>query len=405
MPVDGLGRPTWKKAMNVCSLFLVCIISPSTSSVFSRAIPDMMAEFKTTDQYVSSFVLSVYMLGYAFELYGHTPLYHICTVLFTLCTWRCGAMHSVSELAILLFLAGVGGGSVFAEVLSSVADMTVKKRRGAIPTAGSYINDAWGWRWIFHIIAILGGCATFLSMICLWETSESALIRRKTKQIRGKTGNPNHRSQLEVATGLAKLAIFLQAMSMPLRLMLSSSILLTSLIITIGYGWIYILYTTLPTTFSVTYRWAPKEIGLAYLGTTVGNFIGMVAAGGLSDGIVKRRAARGDSRPAIQLLPMIFFWPLVSVGLLAFVGTGIIVVGAMSAIFFTSTYILNAYPSHSASGIAAASVLRSLIRGFAPLFANKLYHNLYAGSAFSLLAFVALVCAPEPWLFYRYGKR
>ncbi|RYN41883.1 hypothetical protein AA0112_g1960 [Alternaria arborescens] len=45
------------------------------------------------------------------------------------------------------------------------------------------------------------------------------------------------------------------AMFMPLRMLfLSRPIFFTSLLTAIGYGYIYVLYTTLPTTFVETYK-------------------------------------------------------------------------------------------------------------------------------------------------------
>ncbi|KAI4959130.1 hypothetical protein J4E86_002851 [Alternaria arbusti] len=209
-------------------------------------------------------------------------------------------------------------------------------------------------------------------------------------------------------------------MVMPLRMLfLSRPIFFTSLLTAIGYGSLYILYTTIPTTFVETYGWAPKNLGLAYLGTAVGNLIGMLGGGAISDSLVKRKALKGDMRPENRLLPMIFWFPLVSIGLFIYawtaqygvhwiaplIGTAVFGAGSMSAIFFTGTYILDAYPLHSASGMAACSVMRSLVGGLAPLFSHKMYQKLDVGWSFSLLAFIALAFAPVPWVFYTFGEK
>ncbi|KAF1947689.1 MFS general substrate transporter [Clathrospora elynae] len=445
---DDVANPrnwsTWKKSINIGCIFLMCLVSPFTSSVIAPAIPYIMADFKSTDAYLSAFVLSIYILGYAFgpllisplsELYGRLPLYHACNILFTVCTTACAQANSLKTLAILRFFAGIGGSSVFALAPSSLADLFVKERRGAAmaligmaynlgpatsPTAGSYLNDAKGWRWIFYLTGILGATSTVLSLFCLSESYELVLLRRKAARLRKETGNTNLRSESDIEPGVGKFGVFRKVMVMPFRMLLfSRPIFFTSLLTAIGYGYIYILYTTIPTTFLGTYHWQPKKIGLAYLGTAVGNLIGMLGGGALSDGLVKRRAAKGDTRPENRLLPMIFFWPLVSVGLFIYAytaefhmpwiaplaGTAVFGIGAMSAIFFTGTYILDAYPTNSASGMAASSVMRSLIGGLAPLFSHKMYDKLGVGLAFSLLAFIALLFAPVPWVFYRFGEK
>jgi MFS family permease len=176
------------------------------------------------------------------------------------------------------------------------------------PLAGSYLNNARGWRWIFYLTAILGGAVTLLTILCMSETYEPVLLRRKAVQLRKQTGNTSLQSKSDVDAGTGKLKAFHGAMAMPLRMLLfSSPIFFTSLLTAIDYGWIYILYTTLPDTFMYTYNWAPKSIGLAYLGTAVGNLIGMLGGGVVSDALIKRRAAIGDTRSENRLLPMICF--------------------------------------------------------------------------------------------------
>ena len=105
---------------------------------------------------------------------------------------------------------------------------------------------------------------------------------------------------------------------MPLRtLFFSKTIFLTGFLTTVAYGSMYILYSTIPTTFLMTYAWQPKHVDLAYLSTAAGELLGMIACAGISDTIVNRRKSIDDdnNRPENRLLPMCFFWPLVSVGL------------------------------------------------------------------------------------------
>jgi MFS family permease len=154
------------------------------------------------------------------------------------------------------------------------------------------------------------------------ETYEPVLLRRKAKRLRNSTGNTSLRARMDLGNGGRKLKAFKEAMLMPFRMLLfCRPIFFTSLLTAIGYGYLLILYTTLLTTFLETYHWKPKTIGLAYLGIGVGNLVGGVVGGMLSDRIVKVRAAKGDTRPENRLLPMIFSWPMVSVGLLVYAWT------------------------------------------------------------------------------------
>lgn len=257
----------------------------------------------------------------------------------------------------------MGGSSVFALAPSSIADMFPREKRGAVmaligvaynigpsvsPIAGSYINAAWGWRWIFYISGGLGVMTTVLNFAGLSESYEPVLLRRKAARMRSRrSGIVGVKSNFDFDDGITRSKVLTRAMLMPLRMLIfSRPILLTSTVTAIGYGCMYILYTTLPTTFLITYSWSPKNLGLAYLGTAVGALVGMVAGAKTSDTVVNKRRRNGDEKPENRLLPMCFFWPCVSIGLLLYawtarnavnwalplMGTSTFGVGAMSAI-------------------------------------------------------------------------
>lgn len=55
--------------------------------------------------------------------------------------------------------------------------------------------------------------------------------------------------------------------------------------------------------------------------------------------------------------------------------------------------------------LAANSVLRSLFGAVFPLFTTYMYQDLGIHWASSIPAFLALVCIPFPFLFYKYGEK
>jgi hypothetical protein len=70
-----------------------------------------------------------------------------------------------------------------------------------------------------------------------------------------------------------------------------------------------------------------------------------------------------------------------------------------------STYLIDAYGIHSASALAANTVLRSLFGAVLPLAGPPMYNALGLGWGNSLLGFVALGMIPIPLLFWKYGER
>ena len=87
-------------------------------------------------------------------------------------------------------------------------------------------------------------------------------------------------------------------------------------------------------------------------------------------------------------------------------GSGMAFGSGMVFVFLSiMNYLIDSYLMYAASVLAANSVLRSLFGSVFPLFTNQMYNNLGIYWASSILAFLALACAPFPFLFYRYGAR
>jgi hypothetical protein len=68
-------------------------------------------------------------------------------------------------------------------------------------------------------------------------------------------------------------------------------------------------------------------------------------------------------------------------------------------------YLIDAYTIFAASVLAANAVLRSLFGAAFPLFTTQMYHNLGIHWASTIPAFLALICVPMPFLFYKFGPQ
>ena len=146
--------------------------------MFAPGVPQVMDDFHSTDINLSSFVVSVYVLGYAFgpiviaplsELYGRLPLYHACNILFVILTIACAVSSNLNMLIGFRFLEGTFGSAPLTLGGGTIADMIVQQKRGGVmaiwamgplmgpvigPVAGGYLSQAIGWRWVFWVIAI-----------------------------------------------------------------------------------------------------------------------------------------------------------------------------------------------------------------------------------------------------------
>ena len=86
--------------------------------MFAPGVPELMEEFKSKNVLLASFVVSVYILGFAIgplffapmsEIYGRLPIYHSCNLGFLLMTIACAKAPNLNALIGFRFLAGVFG--------------------------------------------------------------------------------------------------------------------------------------------------------------------------------------------------------------------------------------------------------------------------------------------------------
>jgi len=115
--------------------------SPFGSSMFAPAVPEVMQEFSSTNVDLASFVVSVYILGYAFgplviapmsELYGRLPVYHVNTGLFIVFNIACAKSASLPMLIAFRFLAGIAGSCPLTVGSGTIADCFRQEERGKV---------------------------------------------------------------------------------------------------------------------------------------------------------------------------------------------------------------------------------------------------------------------------------
>lgn len=118
---------------------MLTIDSPLASSMLAPGIPQIMTDFQSTNTTLASFVVSVYVLGYAFgplfiaplsELYGRLPTYHTCNILFVIFTIACAVSSNLNMLIGFRFLAGTAGSCPLTLSGGTLGDMIVQEKRG-----------------------------------------------------------------------------------------------------------------------------------------------------------------------------------------------------------------------------------------------------------------------------------
>lgn len=146
--------------------------------MMAPAVPQIMEDFESTSQTESTFVVSIFILGFAFgplflaplsELYGRIPVYHVCNTLFVIFSACCALSTGMPMLMAFRFLSGVVGVAVITCGSGSIADMMPAEQRGRAmslwslgplagpvigPVCAGFLVEAKGWRWVFWVITI-----------------------------------------------------------------------------------------------------------------------------------------------------------------------------------------------------------------------------------------------------------
>jgi hypothetical protein len=138
-PLNPLNFSSWLKILNTALVSGICFVTPLASSMFAPGVPQLMAEFKSTNVLLASFVVSVYVLGFAFgplflaplsEIYGRLPIYHVCNVGFLALTIACAVSTNLNMLIAFRFLEGVFGSAPLTNGGGTIADLFVQEKRG-----------------------------------------------------------------------------------------------------------------------------------------------------------------------------------------------------------------------------------------------------------------------------------
>ena len=171
--------------------------------------------------------------------------------------------------------------------------------------------------------------------------------------------------------------------------------------------------------FVEQYGWSTGLTGLSFVGVGVGQIVGILIVGYVSDASVLRRtgANNGKFEPEMRLAPSIWFawlipisffiygwtvdkkvhWIAPILGMFPF-GVGLMVVFAL-----ISTYVIDAFTDYAASAQACVTLTRSAVGGVLPLVAPAMYARLGLGWGNTLLGFLAAaLIVPGPALIFRY---
>ncbi|KAJ4251419.1 hypothetical protein NW762_011401 [Fusarium torreyae] len=416
------------------------------STVMAPALPIIAKDLDmTATQSVMS--LSIYLLATAFgplvigplsEVYGRKTILHVSNVWFLVWNVACGFTNSKELLIGARFLAGFGASAVYALGAGVLGDIWRPDQRGKSlgwymvipllgaavgPIIGGFMTDRVSWRWMFWSTSLFQLAMAALSFTTFRETYAPAILKARAKKLRKETGEPYYTYLERTQEGHSVKRVLGQAMSRPLRLLAFHPIIQVSAVISaIGYGLLYIVLTSFGELWSQHYHHSIEISGLHYIACALGELIGSQLGAPLMDYLFRRMEHRagGQHVPEHRIPLMLMGAFIAPAGFIAYgwcaqyrvhwawvdVAMCITMFGMQITGMPLQAYMMDSYPDHTSSALAAEQFPRSLAAFLFPLFTPKMYAALGYGWGNSAMALAKLVLeVAAPYMLWKFGAR
>lgn len=459
---DPKNWPRWRKWLIVGVILLVDLTVSWGASGYSPASTKFTKDFGVSSE-IGTLGLSIYVAGLALgpmalaplsevglmfpwyleiqlivlQYFGRTPLYIVpygCFLLFLLGT---ALVQNLGGFLVLRFLSGFFSAVTIANFGGTIADLWDVRHTGIAmsvflwaATVGSpsgYFLFSWvaqyrGWRDVFWaLLGVCGGFWIIMSVVLILcdETRHSILLLRRAKAERRRTGSDD----IEVPDAMKQRGVrqlFRIALTRPFRFLFSEAIVIFAALYN---GYLCGLSFLFNTAFSVIFGPSGKgfetyQVGLTFLGICVGISFGPLTnlwqeryyqkrisrAGGAN--IPEARVQLGQVA-AVTFPISLFIFAFTSYVWLSWVGP--VIASALwgwsfyTLILMTYTYVEDSFGIYSASALAAVGLARNLTGAGFPLFGEQFYSTLGFQYASLLLACLALVLMPIPFILARWG--
>ncbi|KAK7987297.1 hypothetical protein PG989_007612 [Apiospora arundinis] len=437
LPQNWSKRRRWLIIIVLSLMSLMVSISLVISTPAASVIAD---EFNNHDRFLSVFFLTVPNLGQVVsplyigplsERYGRVPVCHLFNLLFIAFTMIGGFSHNFATLIVSRFLSGA---SIFSICLNPAitGDLFAKHERGTAmslasmipilgsamgPILGGYVTQYLSWRWTCWLVSIGAAALTPVMAVTLQESYLPVIRRRRLKK-----GN----CAVQAAEGsrprkywkgwnVESLKSFLLLGLRPFIILGSSRVaVLMTLYLSILFGYVSLLASTLASTFQDVYGFSESQSGLVYIALTVGTLTGVLLCTFTLDyffvrGFSRKKPVDGETpRPENRLIPILPAMIAFPAGLLIYGWTlekrahwMVPAIGSMLCGFSLASsttpimsYLVDIFDVRSASAIAAVLPLRYLAGAFLPVASPYMYARLGHGWANTLLALILLVIVP-----------
>ncbi|KAI0295149.1 major facilitator superfamily domain-containing protein [Multifurca ochricompacta] len=414
-PNDPANPQNWS-SLYKWWLTIVCTVMTLNvtfaSSAPSSASPFIAHDFKVGRE-VGDLILTLYLIGYMLgptfwgpgsELIGRRPIFIGTLAIYTIFHIGQARANNMTTLLVTRFLCGFFAVAPLTNSTGVIADIWDPMIRGIAtsifasavflgpvlgPVVGSFVTTSYlGWRWTYAPV----------------------LLAQKAKRLRKADPVKNKELYAESENvSWAVGAVLERTIFRPFKMLLVEPILLLSTIyLSVAYGVIYAMFQALPVVFIRTRHFSISNDGLVFIGIGIGSVLATLWYG----------------FPPVEerLYSAMLGGPILVIGILWLGWTGnyesvpwwipalsTILIGLAITLVFISFIAIDLSGRYvpDVCGIRACRPydIRSATGAAFPLFTTQMFVNLGTNWAATLLGGIALLLAPMPFLFYKYGPR
>lgn len=136
---NPMNWPTKLKLTNVALVSTWTLLTPLASSMVAPGTLNILTDFHVSSTTLGSFVVSIYVLGYALgpllvapmsEIYGRLPVYHTCNGMFVAWTLACAFAPDIGALLAFRFFQGAVGVCPLTIGSGTISDLIPSEARG-----------------------------------------------------------------------------------------------------------------------------------------------------------------------------------------------------------------------------------------------------------------------------------
>ncbi|SCU89354.1 LADA_0E15016g1_1 [Lachancea dasiensis] len=440
----------FRKSFIAIEVLLLSCITYMGSSIYTPGQEAIQNEFGV-GHWAGTLNLSLYVLGYGigpiflapfseFATIGRQHIYIFTLFAFVLFQIGCATVKNFGGLIVMRFISGVLSSPALSTGAASIADVIKDERKlplviglwssGAIlapiiaPLLGACMLVAEDWRYIFWLLTWMA-TANLITLIFFFpETSPENILYRRCKRIRKMTGdNRYYTIRQKEEEKLNMWQFFIAAVLRPFKIIYHERIVAYfDIYMALLYGSLNLFFESIPIVFLEIYHFSVIEMGVAYMGFTVGSTFGYLAQCIFQLKVINPKFDNGTFQPeSLLLLDMalgwifpvsmfIFGWGASVHWMLVEVALALFMFSVFTLFQISLAYLAVCYPRYVASVFAGSTLTRASFACAFPLFGTTMYRHLATekfpvGWGSSVVGFAALIVSIVPFFLYKYGRK